>query len=351
MNDLKSKRNPLLDIARIVAALAVVMIHCSATFVSDYKPHTSEFFFGNIFDSVARIGVPLFLMITGALFLDESRDVTLKSILCKNVKNLAIITAIWAVIYAAVYNGILPLLTGKGFSVKSFLSSIVNDHYHMWYLYAVLGLYMAIPFLRKFVCKENKNLVLFFIIISFAVQFLIPTIDMVCAMHWDVAFVGRWIDNFHLNFFSGYITYLLVGWYIVHVGVESKHLTHAIYCLSLISLLAIVFYAHFTGNYTIAYANFGVPVFVYSAGVFLAINNIKIDFKEKTMRILATLSKLTFGVYIVHIIVLTGFNTLLPYRDHSALYIMFSSVTVASVSLVGSYIVSKIPVLKNLIKA
>ena len=322
MENLKNKRNHLLDIARIIAVLAVVMIHSSATFVKNYELHTNEFIFGNLFDSIARIGVPLFLMISGALFLDENKKITIKSVLSKNVKSLAFITIIWAIMYSTVYKGIFPLLTGKNISVKSFFIGIVNGHYHMWYLYMMIGLYIITPFLRKFVCKENKSLVLFFIIISFVVQFLFPTIDKVCALYFDIDFIGKWIDKFHLDFFDGYITYFLVGWYIVHVGVGLKYLKYIIYCLSLISLLIIVFYVDFTGNYTIAYANIGALVFVYSLGVFLAINNIKISFKEKTIQILAKLSKLTFGVYIIHIIVLAVFNTLLPYNNHCAIYII-----------------------------
>ena len=63
MESALSKRNFSLDIARIVAILAVVMIHCSANFVSYYQPFSNEFVIGNLFDSVSRIGVPLFLMI------------------------------------------------------------------------------------------------------------------------------------------------------------------------------------------------------------------------------------------------------------------------------------------------
>ena len=209
MDSMLYKRNYSLDIARIVATLTVVMIHCSGTFVKNYKQYTSEFIFGNLFDSISRIGVPLFLMISGSLFLDERREVTLKNILFKNIKSLAIITIIWASIYSAVYNVMFPLLIGKSINVKSVLRGIVNGHYHMWYLYMIIGLYIITPFLRKFVCKENKSMVLFFIIISFCFQFLTPTINAVCKLGLNLSFINRWLDKFHLDFFGGYITYFL----------------------------------------------------------------------------------------------------------------------------------------------
>lgn len=351
MDSTLCKRNYPLDIARIVAVLMVVMIHCSTSFVANYQPFTVEFSFGNIFDSISRIGVPLFLMISGSLFLDEHREVTLKNILFKNVKSLAIITILWAIIYSAAYKFIFPLLTGNTISVKSIIGSIINGHYHMWCLYLIIGLYIITPFLKKFVCKENKDMVLFFIIISLCVSFLTPVINAICVLGFDLSFINTWINKFHLNFFGGYIAYFLAGWYIVHIEIKQKWLMYVIYFLSAVSLVAIVLYVHFTGDYTNAYQNISVPVFLYSVGVFLALNNINFNLSEKTAKKLEKLSKLTFGVYIIHVLILDMFIKLFPYSRYGALYIIVSFAVVVFVSFLVSYIVSKIPVLKKIIKA
>ncbi len=346
-----NKRNYTLDIARIFAVLAVVMLHCSAGFVSDYKIYTAEFILGNLFDSIARVGVPLFLMISGALFLDENKEVTLKGILSKNVKNLAIITVIWAVIYSLAHNVAFPLLTGGSVSIRRVLVDTVTGHYHMWYLYMIIGLYIITPFLKKFVCRENAKMVLFFIMISFAAQFLLPTIDKLCIRYLGIDYIGIWVESFHLDFFGGYITYFLAGWYIVHVGIKQKYVRYSIYALGLMSLLFIIFYVQLSGDYTTAYENVGAPVFVYAVSVFLALNNIKFNLKEKTAKKLEKLSKLTFGVYIVHALVLTVFGRVLPYSNNCVLYIALCFATVLCVSFLGAYIMSKIPLIKKLIKA
>lgn len=345
------KRNPSLDILRIVAVLAVIMIHCSGAFVTNYKQFSSEFIFGNLFDSIARIGVPLFLMISGALFLDENKKITIKSILSKNVKSLAIITITWAVIYSAVYNVIFPLLIGDTITIKAFFIGIINGHGHMWFLYMIMGLYVIVPFLKKFVCKENKGMVLFFIAVSFVVEFLLPTIDKICVQHLDFNLIGSWINKFHLNFFGGFITYFLIGWFIVHVGIKQKYIKHIIYFLGVASLVFIICYVLFTGDYKTAYENIGAPVFIYSVSMFLALNNIKFNPKTKALKILEKFSNLTFGVYIIHILVLSVFSKLYPYNKHCALYIMISFVAVGCCSFLCSYIISKIPILKKIIRA
>ena len=51
--------------------------------------------------------------------------------------------------------------------------------------------------------------------------------------------------------------------------------------MSAVALASMVLFVHYTGDYKTAYNNIGASVFVYSLGVFLAISNININFKEK----------------------------------------------------------------------
>lgn len=346
-----ANRNYLLDIARIVATLAVVMLHSSSRFVSYYNPQSVEFLFGNLFDGMSRLGVPLFLMISGSLILDENKNITLKSILSKNIKNLAIITVIWSIIYAAIFNVVMPLLNDQTVNVKSFLVKAVCGHYHMWYLFMIIGLYMAVPFLRAFVRKENKKMVLFFILVSLCFEFLTYMINALCKLGIDLSIINKWLGIFELDFFGGYIAYFLAGWYITHIGIKQKWLRYFIFVLGAASLAFVILFTQYTGDYKNVYQNIGLPVFIYAISVFLFINNLKFKFKEKTVLILAKLSKLTFGVYIVHPIVLHVFISLIPNKVFVGIYIVFSFAVVVFVSLIFSYIVSKIPVVKNIVRA
>lgn len=350
MNGIALKRNPALDILRIFAALTVVLTHCSSTFVVKYAVFSPEFVWGNIFDSISRIGVPLFLMISGALFLDENREITVKGIFSKNIKNLAIITLAWSIIFSVLYNILFPLLGGKAINASDVIQGIIFGHFHMWYLYVIMGLYLITPFLKKFVCKENKNLVLIFIAVSFVATFLKTVVNMLCALGIDLADVSKFIDKFKLDFFNGYVAYFLLGWYIVHVGISRKYLKAVIYALGAISLAAIIFYVHFTGDGN-AYENLGAPVMLYSAGVFAFVNNLKLNTKEKTVKALANLSKLTFGVYMVHVIVLNLFTKFFVYGQNPALYVILQFAVAVISSFFISFIISKIPFLRKLIKA
>lgn len=350
MKVLIQRRNYSLDIIRIVAVLAVVMIHCCAPFVLYYEPHTVEFAFGNLFDSIARVGVPLFLMISGALFLDERKEITLKSIISKHVKSLAIITIVWAIIYSIVYNVFDSLLEGDTISISDTITGIVEGHLHMWYLYMIMGIYVITPFLRKFVNKESPQMAVYFVTISFVVQFLLPAVNEICIQHLGFDYIGTWINQFQLDFFGGYVTYYLVGWYIVHVGIKHNYLKYIVYFLGLSSLIYIIFYVHFTGDFGSAYEYIGLPVFLYSISVFLILNNLRFNFTEKAIKIISGFSKLSFGTYIVHMIVLSVFIKVFPYSEHCVLYLFACFVTVTCTSFLCTYVMSKIPLLKGLVK-
>lgn len=342
------KRNVSLDIARIVAILAVVMVHTSAYFVTRFQSPSVEFAVGNLFDAVSRLGVPLFLMISGALFLDENRKITLKGILFKNALSLGIITVIWAVIYSLIDNFLLS--SARPVSIKNLVDEIVYGHYHMWYLYMIIGLYIITPFLQAFVCKKNEKMVLFFIGLCFLVQFVTPLINKIVLKYMGVNYIAAFVDKLKLDFFGDYITYYVLGWYIACVGVKKKSLRCAAYFLGAAAALFIVLYVHFGGGYHDVYSNIGIPVFVYSTSVFLALTNLKIHPSEKTAKTLASFSKLTFGIYIIHSTVLEFYFKWIPYKSGALLYLTVCYVVTLSVSLALTFTLSKIPFVKKLVR-
>ena len=59
------------DIIRIVAVSMVLFVHVTVLPVVRYQGIT--FTVGNLFNSLSRAGVPMFLLLTGALLLNEER--------------------------------------------------------------------------------------------------------------------------------------------------------------------------------------------------------------------------------------------------------------------------------------
>ena len=240
-NELKSgaKRHISLDVGKIIAICLVIIIHCSAEFVGETGRTMLGFTAGNIFDSIARAGVPLFLMISGALALNENKEKSMEKVLSE-IKSFVFLIVVWSIIYAVFYEIILPMVLNEKIYMGNFVKAIIDGHFHMWYLYMLIGLRIATPFLRSFVKKENSKLVLLYILMSMIFGFIKPVIKFLAASNDMILYVNDFLDKFHMEFFTGYIAYYLAGWYILHIGFKKGYTKKLIYILGGLSLISIM---------------------------------------------------------------------------------------------------------------
>lgn len=342
------ERNSFLDITRIIAVLAVVMIHVSAELVISFDASSPEFMWGNIFDSISRIGVPLFVMISGSLMLDENKTISIKNIFFKNIKTTVYLLFFWSALYCGVYNITFPLIKGETISFSNVIYSFAMGYYHMWYLYMIIGLYLITPFLRKFVKKENKQLIILFITIALITRFSLPLLNGLSLIWGKVAYLVAFIEKFNIGFFGDYITYYIIGWYLTHIEIKKKW---RFYCLGIIALLANILYVQITKDYNNGYSNANILVLLYSIAVFMAINSsLKCEINDKIKKILETLSRLSFGVYIVHPLFQTFVSRRLIYNQKPLLYLLFYFGTVTVFSFIFCFIISKLPGIKKTIR-
>ena len=344
----ESERNYSLDIARVIAILLVVMIHASTSFVKNSAENTLTFLTGNIFDSVSRAGVPLFLMISGALLLDESKNITPKDMFRKALATIGLLIA-WSIIYAVAFQLVFPILTGEPVVLFEFIKHAVAGHFHMWYLYMLVGIYLATPFLRCFVKKENSRLVLLYIAVSMISTYIRPLINILVTIDDIFLYAQTILDKFRLDFFSCFITYYLTGWYIVHIGIEKNISRKTAYLLGILSIAVVIGLTQITGDYENMYSNSNILIYLYSSSIFLFINQVPSEKLAKNPKLILTLSKLSFGVYIIHAAV----NSLcekyisgLPPLLHIGL--QYTIVLVSSFFF--SYALSRIPFLKKLVR-
>ena len=134
------KRQPELDILRLLAILAVIAIHSAGGLTI----HTATF---PISVHVMIVWcVPVLFMISGRFFLDPCRDVSLRKILTKYVPRIVIAFLFWSIVYTVYYvvSGIYD-----GLNIFGILSQFLEGPYHFWYLFVLIGLYLLTPFLRR----------------------------------------------------------------------------------------------------------------------------------------------------------------------------------------------------------
>jgi len=136
------------DRLRNVATVMVVALHTSGPVAEQFLPHeTLEWWSANFWDSFTRPSVPLFVMLSGYLLL--GKDYTLGYFFKRRFSRVVVPALFWMGIYL-LYG---YLAHNDPDTAGAALLKIVERpvHYHLWFIYLIVGLYMIYPILRPWI--------------------------------------------------------------------------------------------------------------------------------------------------------------------------------------------------------
>lgn len=350
----QTRRIAAFDVMRVVAVAAVVMTHVAFPVVSSAPNPSAGFWWSNLLDSLSRLGVPLFLMISGALMLDETRDVPPKKML-RAALSLFVLTLVWSVLYALWYELAMPLWQHQPFSPRAFAVAVVGGHYHFWYLYMLIGLYLVTPLLRLFVKRENSRLLFWFLALGTAVALCVPLANFfVNTFIGGEDLVQKYVDKYEFGFITEYLLYYLTGWYLTHVA-WNKARRPWLYAAGAVGLLLTVGLTAWLSTpenrlYDLFYANGSVNVFFYSVAAFACILARREGKTLAATSPVSRLSALSFGVYVVHIAVLAVVRRAGDMLPGVLLPLLFNFAVTLAVSFGAVWVLSKLPLLRRLVR-
>lgn len=348
---LKCKRIYYIDLLRTIACLSVVMIHVSASYViKDFG--TINFWIGNIFDSISRIGVPLFVMISGCLMLDEKYDLN-KEKLVKHIKKLLKFFVFWSFFYCIVYQiHISVIMNVKEINFFEIVKRFFIGHYHLWYIYMIIGLYLISPILRLFVNKENVKYIRYFIVLSVIFNFIIPQIIYIGSYYTNwFEILNEMLEYINVKFVGGFTTYFILGWYLNNYQIEKKKVLYICGIISFILIVIMTGILSITQNNAIQmYGNTTITVLMYSVMVFYFIKE-KFKVNNKEYDIINNISNYSLGIYAIHpfVIKIMYMFTEIIKCDIAIINIPIIFCITVLISYIGTYILSKIPILKTIV--
>lgn len=280
---------------RALATIAVIILHVSAPIL--YKYGSISYYtwnIGNLFDGMVRWCVPVFFMLSGSLLLNE--DIEISSFLKKRFLRILPPFIFWSFIYIIfdqfIFNsepvGILEYIKITGMKLFN------GSKYHLWFVYTLLGLYLVIPILRKFVRKSSNKEVLYFIVIwFFAVISNHPRLK-------------AYLPKINLDFFTGFIGYFILGYFLSKNHFENKIIPILLFVFgSMITIFGTVYLFNMNNRFSGYFYDYLSPnVIISSVGFFLITKNIRI--KSSIMRrFFAEISSHSYGIYLVHVLILT----------------------------------------------
>jgi surface polysaccharide O-acyltransferase-like enzyme len=304
----------------------------------------------NIYQILGRTGVPLFVMLSGALLLQPSKTESLKVFFKKRWARIGLPFLFWGAIYFAWDYFANHLALTSGFIFQGILS---GPYYQFWYLYMLVGLYLFTPILRIVVAHIDRQTFKYFLVVWFLGAFISPIPGLFGAYHLDgnVLTIPLWIG------------YFMLGVFLLDVKMNVRTLFFLM-TLGLVSTAVGTYAIAATvgGSQTYFFHDYFSPTMILaSVMLFLLLNTLKVPSNQaeaphaKINWLLKQISQSTLGIFLFHVIVLEilqrgylGF-TISGTNLNSIIEIPLITVVTLFICVVVILPLRKVPVIKKLI--
>ena len=356
LNQLRG-RSVYIDLIRTVAMVAVLLLHASGQWIITSQEmsqlnHVEIIRWGvvDVYQSVGVMGVPLFLMLTGALLLQPEKDDSLRVFFKKRWARIGLPSLFWFAAYFAWDF----LVQNIPFTSSAIIQGILNGPYtQMWYLYVLAGLYLLTPIFRVFIAHADQTLVKYFGILWVLGVAIIPFFSLFTIFQL----------NSNVFAITGYIGFFVLGTYLSTV--EMRRSTLSLFIILGVALTAVSTYVLAatvggTGMYFFQ-QYFSPTIILASVMVFLLLLTVKPPSVQKenslskVHKLIKVISENTLGIFFIHVMIIEsiqngyfGFainrNTLTPIIEVPLLTAIVLFVSVAIILLL-----KKIPYLNKLI--
>ena len=329
---MKKTREYAFDILRVISMIMVIIIHIANVYCRSYGMiSTKSYLISLIFNTICRVSVPIFFMISGSLLLDRSFN---KEKYIKRVLKYIVLIVVWDIIYLVWEYFYLGVTYDK-------LYMLIIDPYraHLWFLYTILVLYAIQPLLKLIMDKSNN-----------VVKIILLTV-------WIILSLASMINPYVAKFFTifSYIGYFIIGKYLYDF-IKKYDLRK--YNISLVLIMIICFSISIWMNYSLSiklnqfynlFFAYRTPFIMISSFALyvLIISNYR---KDSLNKFITGLSDLSLGVYLIHGIFLDVTVKIFIYSSiNSLIGIPVFTVIIFVLSIISTIIIKKIKYLNYII--
>lgn len=303
------EKNYNIELIRTISFVAVVVIHVTNYFCRAYGIiSVGEYGFALILDTFSRVSVPCFFMITGALLL--GREETLK----KNGKRiLHFLTALifWSLIYYA--HNVYYMKTDV--DLMALLYKPAEPH--LWYLYATVPIYFVLPFFQVMCKGMNTTLVKAFLLLGVVDVTLMYVLSFLGEeLYYDVPVFGDRVYAYYI--FLGYFIYQ----YKDKMPIRNRTLFGMFIGSNVLNILMTAGISYRAADHYERLLEYGCPlVIISSASFFLLMLRLKagnVRLKPLTKKIVDQWCACSFGIYLIHILLLDNYKKYIAAEAMSA---------------------------------
>lgn len=308
MSHSKNRRQPWLDMLRMIAILSVVLCHCvegiySFDIDAIQALNTANRTFSISMYTLGRVGgVPLFLLLSGYLLLDRIYDTHgCVHFWKRNWVQLLVSTEIWIVLYELFLFAWQGQPIPIGYLIRAMLFLEPSSMYHMWYMPMILGFYALIPIVASGLQKIETKVLAFPILLFLLYSFVVPFYTTIVQIFGKVPPVIQ----FSLGFSGGAYGLYLIGGYLVRKGffegIKTWFLVAAV-AVSFVVAVMLQYYAYAKG--IAAGVWYDSPlVAICAVGIFELTSRCRV--KVGANPFVELVSRYSFAIFLMHMIVRT----------------------------------------------
>ncbi|MDR1117277.1 MAG: acyltransferase family protein [Oscillospiraceae bacterium] len=320
----EKNRDMAFDLLRITACFMVVFLHVSAGNWYGIDVTSFRWKVFNFYDSLVRGSVPLFVMISGAFLLGRERGIStdlqaaetagrsgIKEFYKTKVLRLVVVYIFWSVLYAL----LTCLFSGEAASpefLKLFIQNAINSRYHLWYIPMLIGLYILTPLLRAFCRGADKQVLQYAVGLFAAALFLNSVLQFTDLPYYE--WIGKLLNKFPIDLICKFPFYFITGYYFYRYDVSGR-VRRLFYVLGAASVLVCAAASNIVSVRTgeasdTLYGFLQITSFLEAVALFIFFKNAFRGrrFSVKAAAVIAELSGCTFGIYLMHDLVMSVFR-------------------------------------------
>lgn len=346
--DASKKRILYFDLLNLMACFAVVVLHVNIAYWSFRSAPSwvlNTFLFASFYWAV-----PVFYMLTGAKLLASFRWGNLRGYLKKRFLRGVLPFIAWSVIglaFGLYVTGYIPSDESFSYYLGLIVSTSMPTESILWFMVPLFSIYLAIPLLAFVPENVRPRVYAYLLVVYFAIDFLnqlfrtlgaFPNGDFV----WPLG--------------TAWFVYPVLGYLIAHCEFDKRQ-RWLVYFLGAVSwglifvgTLAMSFHAGSLVRF--ASDGIGLPSVSMASAVFLAVREWSECHPAQLNRMGGMLRggvRLTFGVYLTHMFVLTLLVRIADIQEASWWWGIFGIPVVFSLSMALSALLNRIPVLRRIV--
>ena len=322
------QRDVSLDIIRNLACLMIVLMH---------SPMPGLGTSGVILCGISYLtapGIGLFFMVSGALLLRRHSEKLFetKAFLQRRFSKILIPVVFWT-------------LFGWGLDIYGIQNEEIGI---LWFMYCLAGMYLLTPILSRWLSMADKKEVKFYLLL-WMVTLCVPFVRIFVLMNES--------DTSWLYYFHGYVGYYVLGYYMQnHLGKDAKISIrrNIVFILAFISISMILPVALFVLNVKVDFYSvfwyLSISVALWCIVWWIIVKRL-LKNVPKLPNWVVELSKLSFGIYLVHILVMRNvlWKTEWMQNMHGLVQIVVCAILTFTISALISWGISKIKYVRAII--